>query len=348
MEQEDWEGARTQYRRLVQRLGSLKPALLRRRPDLTTLYADAAESLAKLEALEGNYEEAISLLERISARLPEDAPIYLTDIAVCKIAQGEVEKGLTILRALIEGERDNPWHQYLYAKALMRVQRYEEAREAILPIVLHPPERERDLFLDLGGSLLFEIGEIQRNLDLAIQGWERLRAAGKPDWELGVRLVFLMAQAGDVARGRQYLRQIRGRCSLPLAEGYLLWAEGAREGARSLWERAAKRWPDEEPVSEQRSFFQALLLLGHPREVLDSLMDWEGSRWESHLFRAIALAQVGDLGAAVAAMERTVKRIKFVEILLEKVPLYQRRLWKDFLSPEAWERLEPFFAPEPA
>ncbi|MGC8839706.1 MAG: hypothetical protein ACP5UM_14990 [Anaerolineae bacterium] len=213
-------------------------------------------------------------------------------------------------------------------------------------------EGERDLVFIVVGTHLFRIAEAQRDLDRAAQAWRDIKALQLEEsnlaWILAVRLVFLMAQAGDFARVRQYLKRVQGRRNRLLAEGYLLWAQGQRDEARTLWEQAVKTEPAEGDEEEELPYLQALVMLGPSRVLLDYLPSWEGPQWEREMFRALALAQEGDLDGATAAMERGVKWLRSEEILQRQIPLHYRRLWKDFLSPEAWERLEPFFAPEPA
>ncbi|MBC7225586.1 MAG: tetratricopeptide repeat protein, partial [Anaerolineae bacterium] len=318
------------------------------------------EALAELEAARGNYDEAVAVLERLAARQPENASLYGRHIGLYRVARGEVEEGLAALQALMQAEPNNPWNPYTYAEALTEVRRYQEARQVLesIPVAREPHEEldqdvvaSRALVPALAARLLLRIAEEQKDVDLAFRAWRLLEKASELlrsplDPRLGERLVLLLVEVGAFDLAREHLGRIPYEGLRQFVEGYLQWRQGERDAARGTWERLVADAAAKAQQEEVDARPWALLALGRPDEALDLLEPPGTYPIDTLLLRAVALAQRGDLDDAVATMEEALLETR-VRITDWRLPIAPARLWRNFLPPEAWERLAPFFVQEP-
>ncbi|NIV31818.1 MAG: hypothetical protein GWN58_20725, partial [Anaerolineae bacterium] len=98
----DIEGAIVLYRRLTDRLNRLTDRILDRRPQLRDLHRQARLELTSLLAGEGRYAEAIEVERVLLKTNPDEADTVRRDLAVLRIAKGEVDAGLAELQEQAE------------------------------------------------------------------------------------------------------------------------------------------------------------------------------------------------------------------------------------------------------
>jgi tetratricopeptide (TPR) repeat protein len=76
----DYDAAQESFRRLSDRLGKAKPAVLERRPELHNLRLVSLARQAEIYRIQGEFEEALQLYQRLIEISPESADAWRQDV----------------------------------------------------------------------------------------------------------------------------------------------------------------------------------------------------------------------------------------------------------------------------
>lgn len=267
----DVEGAIALYRRLVERLQRLSDRILQRRPELRDLHRRARLELASLLQQMGRYAEALEVEEVLLETHPEEAEHWRRDLAVLRIAKGEVQEGLAELHAVAEEDPEQV-EGWLILGTEARVEgQFVESREAL--------DRALELCQAQGCDELanihyqrFLLYRDMRELDQALAAWEdALRQ--DPEILRTVREIYVMlAEAGRYSEALRYV----GRDPNPLQAGYqhglIASLTGNLAQAREEWRQVASLDPNQYEYGHD-AWVESVLRLGDPEPALEWLQE---------------------------------------------------------------------------
>ena len=267
----DVEAAIVLYNRLVSKLGRLSDRILARRPELREMHEQARKELIGLLHSLGRYAEAIEAEEVLLDTHPEKAEMWRTDIAVLRIAKGEVEQGLAELQALAEEEPQTADKWLVVANEARTEGRFPES-QAALERAYETVDQDDHEALAQPYFLQFLLWKDMGQTEKAIEAWDRTV-------ELDARAVRSAREAytllTDVGRYSDALRYV-DRDENPLQAGYqrgiIANLRGDPGQARREWQQVARLDPTEYEYGHDR-WVEAVLRLGDPDPALEWLQE---------------------------------------------------------------------------
>ncbi|HFD40720.1 MAG TPA: tetratricopeptide repeat protein [Anaerolineae bacterium] len=283
----DYEEAIALYRRLISRLARLSDRVLQRRPDLHDLHRIARLELSGLLAAQGRYAEAIEVEDTLLETHPDEAHIWRTDLAVLRIAKGEVDAGLSELHTLAQQDRENPWRWLVLGREARLSGRLAESREAL--------DRALAVCGEDGEALAeaqyqrFQLFREWGELDEAVAAWEAARR--REDWvSETVREVYTMlTEAGCYEQALQFVEQDENKMQALFQRGLIAERTGNRTRARAYWQQVAALNPDEFEYGHD-AWVEAMLRLNRARPALEWL---ERNLLQRGTVRLMVLAGIG-------------------------------------------------------
>lgn len=267
----DIEDAIALYRRVIDRLARLSDRVLQRRPDLHDLHRLARLELTGLLRLEGRYAEAIEVEEVLLKTHPDEANVWRTDLAVLRIAKGEVDAGLAELRALAEEDPDNAWRWLTLGTEARLEGRFAESRAALDQALAvcedESPEDVAQIYYQR-----FRLFKDMGQLEDALAAWE---AAVQRDAQVGhtVREVYTMLT--DVGRYSDALRFVdrdENELQAEFQQGLIANMTGKRAEAKTHWQQVSELDPSDFEYGHD-AWVESMLRLGKPIPALEWLQE---------------------------------------------------------------------------
>lgn len=267
----DVEGAIALYRRLVERLLRLSDRILARRPELRDLHRRARLELASLLHQMGRYAEALEVEEVLLETHPEEAEHWRRDMAVLRIAKGEVQEGLAELRA-IAGEAPEKVEGWLILGTEARIEgQFADSREAL--------DRALDLCQDQGCEELatihyqrFLLYRDMRQVDEALAAWEEARGHD-PEIIRTIRQVYsMLTEAGRFSEALRYVGRDPNALQAAYQRGLIASLTGNLAQAREEWRKTAGLDPSQYDYGHD-AWVESVLRLGDPEPALEWLQE---------------------------------------------------------------------------
>ncbi len=267
----DLENAIAVYRRLVERLGRLSDSILVRRPQLRALHQQSRMELINLLASEGRYAEAIAVGQVLLETDPEKTEVWRRNLAVLRIAKGEVEEGLAELRALAEETPDEPDGWIVLGAESRLAGRLAESRKALDRALAACPAHETEKLANTHYQRFLLYKEM-RQVEDAVGAWEEAVAYNS---EVGktVREVYTMlTEIGRYGEARRFMARDENAMQAGFQEGLIASMSGQPGQAKVAWRQVATLDPDEFEYGHD-AWVEAVLRLGDPDPALEWLQD---------------------------------------------------------------------------
>ncbi len=299
----DYKSALEGFQRLDERLSRLRPALLDRRPELRGLLVLSLNKQGKIHHIQGEFEQAIQIYERLIEIVPENADNWRRIIALVRIDMGQTEAGLDELRAqaVAHPEDFRLWLAIgLECEALGRLDEAEESLQRALSHATTPDDKTE------GYLSLFDFYRAQGRVDEALAAWDQAWAAHGHDPGYVFPLYQMMQEAGDLERTREYLRQEKNPLRKGLYWGLLAASEGKPDEAIKHWKRVAKRDPMEFDEGHEAWAEAALRVDRPPEEVvaaLSAILEAGDLTLRGIILLAVAEARLGHTDHAEEALK---------------------------------------------
>lgn len=341
----DVEGAIALYRRLIERLVGLGKRVLARRPELHTLQVQARMELQDLFAREGRYTEAIEVEQPLLELAPEHASLWREDLALLRLARGEVEAGLAELRALAEEEPGDPWRWTTLGVQTRIEGRFAESQAAL------------DRALEAGSE-----EDAQTQAQVYYQRFELFKAMGRPDealvaWEQAVALdatmgntvrqvYTMLTDAGRYSEAQRYTARDDNPLQAGFQRGLIAYLTGNWAEARRAWQTVAGLDPNGFEVGHD-CWVEAVLRLGDPTPALERLPKLlrEHGTLRLLILAGIAWAMRGDPELAATLFQQAIRLIQHSRPPRKKLDGADWRLLISLVFDEAVKsRLKPYFA----
>ncbi len=245
--------------------------LVERHPgDAKLIYA-----YAHLAMLLGKLELAERIVNQVLAGAPEMIDAWLLRANILT-RLGRDEDALQFIADAVARWPDEPRLRLFYARKLVDMKRYAEAREqfgilleqqpqmvdalyalGLLNLQLREPDKARGYFerliaagqrLDEAHYYLGQAWEMDKRYDRAIEQYREVRE-GKLYVDARIRIARLQAEQGDITAARQTLQNVNaptldGELRLYLAEGEILTRAGRYQEAWEVYTLALQQMPD--------------------------------------------------------------------------------------------------------
>ena len=341
----DTEGAISQFGHLVVKLGSLSPRVLARRPELGDIHLESGLDLVALLRGEGRYAEAIEVVEGLVASHPE-ADRLSTDLAVLRIAKGEVGRGLADLQALSDQDPDDVWLSIILGNEARIEGRFAESQAAL----------DRALVAGGGGGdpevmaevhyQRFHLFKDMAQIDQAVAEWEE-DCASHSDVGGTVHQVYTMlTDAGRYGQAQRYVSRDENKLRAGFQRGLITNLTGNRDKARKEWREVAALDPHEFDTGHE-AWGEAVLRLGDPTPVLDRqklllvrygsprILALSGTAWAMH----------GDRELAQRFYQQSIDRMRYERPPKQKLDSADWRLLDSLVTDDELKTaLKPYFA----
>lgn len=267
----DMENSFALYRRLTDRLGSLSDRILARRPELGELHRQARREFAGLLASEGRYAEAIEVEQVLLDTDPDEAGLWRRDLAVLRVAKGEVDAGLAELRSIAEETPDDPEGWLTLGVESRLASRLVESQHALdrAQEVCKEDDAERLASIFYHRFLLLEE---MKQVDDAVAAWEEAVAQ---DSGLGVtiRQVYTMlTETGRYSEAQRYIARDENALQAGFQRGLIDSMTGKQIEARQAWRKVAGLNPDDFEYGHD-AWVEAVLRLGDSEPALEWLQE---------------------------------------------------------------------------
>jgi tetratricopeptide (TPR) repeat protein len=185
-------------------------------------------------------QAAREMLERFISESPEDAELKLLK-AQLHMDAGESEQALAVFDELLEQTPER--RDVLFAAAVVAIESEDlEAARTYLQALQRLGERPDDVSFLLG-----QVEEFSGDREAALKYYEEVEGQNRTNAQ--VRMAYLYAEAGSVARGRELLQQLRDLypqqgATFALIEGELLRDQGIKNDALEVYSKALEQWPE--------------------------------------------------------------------------------------------------------
>ena len=301
----EWEQAIEEYKRIFNRLGKLSPDTRLKHPGLAELFARTSFELATLLTRMEDYDQAVEVMEQISAYDPDSKPLWSREIARCHIHQGKTEQGLSELEALA-GESDDPFTTLALGEAYYHLKNYDRAAEELSKTIQLAQQEHVPEALSLAYTFLFDTNATAGNVEEAVRVWQMSLPLGE---SLGINLrsVYdLFMDHGDMDGARAVIMQDQSPLRKGLYRGLVSLREGDLGEARRQWEKLARRDVDPESADID-CWMEAGLRVGQADRVIEQAMPvlTEGNiNLRTSLILAIAWAMLGETQHADSLLQK--------------------------------------------
>jgi len=341
----DVENAIALYRRLVDRLGRLSERVLERRPDLNDMHRRARLELTGMLRLEGRYAEAIEVEEVLLETHPAEADIWRTDLAVLRIAKGEVDAGLAELQSLAEQDADNAW-KWMTLGSESRIEgRFAESQAAFDRALDVSGDEDPQALAEIYQQRFFLLKDMGQ-LDQAIAEWEQ---AVNQDAEAArsIREVYVaLTDAGRYNDASGFIDRDENRLQAGFQRGFIASLTGDSAAARIHWQQVAQLDPSEFEYGHD-AWVESVLRLGDPLPALEWLQENLGRYGSPRLLvlSGIGWAMRDDADLASTLFQQAINLLRHSRPPRHKLDSTDWRLLDSLVAnQEAKATLKPYFA----
>ncbi len=299
----DKEGAIRELGRMVERLSSLHPSLLTRRPQLKALMTNSATTLSELLHEVGRYDEAIELKQKLAEWDVANRESWQRQVGALLIEEGKIEQGLECLKRLGEENPKEAFNWLALARELGKLGRLDEAQDYLQQALAVARKREER------AGIWFSMANLHRQAaryDQAAQAWEEM---AKLDPEQGASSLWVYGmyiEAQDFLNARKYLAREKNKFLASFYAGLIAWREGNRTGAERTW-RMMVAWQPGQNLGEQEAWAEACLRTGNAARVSPVVSEYLAENPPSLkliLFLGIAQAATEDLENARSTLRQ--------------------------------------------
>ena len=306
----DIEGSIVLYRRLTDRLNRLTDRILDRRPQLRDLHRQARLELTNLLAGEGRYAEAMEVERVLLKTHPDEAETWRRNLAILRVAKGEVEAGLAELREQAEKVPGDPERWLVLGVESRLAGRLRDSQDS-LDRALEACSEDDDANLVNTQYQRFLLFKEMRQVDDALAAWDEA-ISWNPDVGSTVREVYTMLT--DEGRYKEALLYAT-RDTNPLQSGFQMGLLASLTGkpgeARQHWREVASLDPGEFEYGHD-AWVEAVLRLGDPEPALEWLQE---SLPQYGTPRLIVLSGIGwamrdDVELATALFQQAVNMLR--------------------------------------
>jgi tetratricopeptide (TPR) repeat protein len=304
----DYDTAQESFRRLSERLDKVRPTVLERRPELRNLHSVSLSRQAEIYRIQGEFEKAIQLYQRLIETGPESADRWRRDMALVKIDMGQVEAGLDELRAQAVA---HPADHRLWLTIGLESEalgRWEDAEENLQRGARRAsePNEITDAYL-----LLFDFYRAQGRVEEALAAWDKAWESQEEGPDYIFPVYQMMWETGDLERAHEYLSREKNPLRKGLYQGFLAQDEGKPDEVIKHWKRVARMAPIDYEEG-QEAWAEAALRVDHaPQDVisvLGAILDEGSFTPRGLILQAVAEARIGhtDHAESVLALARQV------------------------------------------
>jgi tetratricopeptide (TPR) repeat protein len=267
----DLEGAIALYRRLVERLLRLSDRILERRPELRDLHRRARLELTSLLHQMGRYAEALEVEEVLLETHPEEAEQWRRDLAVFRIAKGEVQEGLADLRSVAE-EAPEEVGGWLILGTEARVEgQFADSREALDRALALCQSQDCEELASIHYQR-FLLHRDMRQVDEALAAWEEA-LRHDPEIVQSIREVYVMlTEAGRYSEALRYISRDPNDLQAGYQRGLIARLTGNLVQAREEWRQVASLDPNQDEYGHD-AWVESVLRLGDPEPALEWLQE---------------------------------------------------------------------------
>ncbi len=341
----DTDAAISLYRRLVSRLGRLNERILGRRPDLGEMHLRAGLELTELLRAEGRYAEAYETKNQLTTSHPHMAEEWRRDLAVMRVAKGDVDPGLAELQTLAEEDAGNPGGWIALGNEARIEGRFSES-QAALDRALDVSSRDNPWELADVYFQRFLLYKEMGSLDNAVAAWEEA-----VNWDLEKRstireLYTMLADAGRYSEAQQYIDQDENPLQSGFQRGLIAQLTGNNTKARDEWQAVAEL----DPGSFERGhdcWVESVLRLGDPEPALRGLQELLAKLPTPRLLTlaGIAWAMRDDKELAKALLQQSIKQLRRHRPPKQKLDSTDWRLLNSLITDDKMKsELKPYFA----
>ena len=170
MNQGQFDEALDAYRRLAQRLGALKPAVLERRPQLARLQVLCLAQEATILHWQGKLEQALDLYRVLLEKDSVNRGLWHQGMGLVLIDLGQTEAGLDELRARAVASPGDALAWLSIAQECEALKRHDEAQENFERAIKNAtsPEAKNEVYL-----AIFDYYRAQGQVDPALEAWDK-------------------------------------------------------------------------------------------------------------------------------------------------------------------------------
>jgi len=340
------EAAIDLYRRLVEKLGRLSDRILARRSDLRDLHLQARLELVDLLRLEGRFAEAIEVAEGLLKTHPEQANIWRRDVAVLRSSKGEVDRGISELKALADEDPEDVWTWLVLGNEARIEGRFSESQAALARALEAAKQKDDPKITANIHYGRFRLFEATGQVDQAVAAWEEAVSA-EPEVGRTVReVVTLLTDAGRYTDAQRFVARDENKLQAGFQRGVLADLAGDAAKARKEWQAVASMDPAELEYG-QDCWVEAVLRLADPAPALQRLPQLLRQHGSVRLLilSGIAWAMHGNRERAQALFQETIGLLRRARPPKQKLDSADWRLLNALVSDaEMKTTLKPYFA----
>jgi tetratricopeptide (TPR) repeat protein len=306
----DIDDAIALYRRLIERIGRLSDRILARRPDLGELELKARTELAEVLASEGRYAEAIDITKILLDTHPDQADKWRRDLALLRVAKGEVESGLAGLRDLAQEKPDDIWRWIVLAIETRVEGRFAES-EAALERALTVGGGDDPQAPAFAHYQRFQLFKEMGQLDRAVASWEEA-VGSDPEAITTIQEVYTMlTEAGRYSEAQHYVDRDTNELQAGFQRGLIARLTGNLAKAREEWQAIAALKPTDFEYGYE-GWVEAVLRLGDPDQALEQMQELLGRRGTPRLLvlAGMAWAMKGNVRPATAYFQQAINVLR--------------------------------------
>ena len=347
MNRGDYQEALAGYHRLAQRLNTLKPAVLERRPELSRLHVLCQAQQATILHWQGELEQALDLYKELTEKDPANRDLWHQAMGMVMIDMGQTEAGLDELRARAVASPGDAIAWLTIAQECEALGRHDEAEENFERAMNNAttPEAKNEVFL-----AVFDYHRAQGQVDEAMEAWNKAwqDRDSHPDYIFPIYQ--MMWENGDFDSAREYLNKERNPLRKGFYRGWFAFEQQDLETAHSQWRKVAKMAPlkyeeghDAWAEAALRSDISSQEIIS----VLQAVQQAGAMTIRGLILLAVAEARHGHVDHALSVLAAAQNIGLRSRPRQEKLVLSSWQLVDDLLSDEAAKnQMRPFFETE--
>jgi tetratricopeptide (TPR) repeat protein len=338
------------FSHLLERLGRLNENVLAHRPGLRNVQLRTCLELTGLLQSEGRYAEAIEVEGRLLQTHPDRSRLWRRDLAVLRMAGGEVDRGIAELQALAAEDPDDAWNWIVLANEARIEDRFAESQSAYaqaLGAVGRVEESKKDpkLLAEIHFGR-FRLNEAMGRPDEAVAAWEEALTV-EPTVKDTIRSVYqMLTAAGRYEQAQEYVARDGNALRAGLQRGIIAELTGHPEQATKEFQELAAL----DPMKFEQGhdcWAEAVLRQKNPEPLLEQLRQLLSRHGSLRLLvlAGIAWAMHGDRELAQGLFEQSVGLLRRSRPAKQKLDSADWRLLASLVSDEAIKTaLKPYFA----
>jgi tetratricopeptide (TPR) repeat protein len=276
-------------RRIIQRLGRLRPETLRRKPGLQQTLVLSWNAVTQFLSWEQRHQEAIDLTQEILERLPDPITGSMR-IASLTVESGQVEEGLAALTQIAEEQDDFAAWATLGAE-FRALQRHDEAVSAYESALRRATSNEDAVMANVA---LFTVHRAAGRVTDALGAWKMALVLDPEMADQSHQVYGWLIRAGMLEEAAPYLEREAHPIRRTFFQGLVDWQENREQAARRKWQQTIDMDSEPEADVDVEATMEAALRLGDP-EVAESVAQTLSLSGELISFRGEALRGMAEL-----------------------------------------------------